>query len=230
MTGKVRLVFPMILCVVGTAMASTDMAAQIEEPEPLPPETVVDSLKARLDVLKQRLAEAPRNSSLRLARLRVQYALSVGDEAFLDAAMEEIERLRVLGGDARLDNLLDGYAGALKVISGKHAFWPHQKLSRVKDGLRVLDSSVSEAPEHVELRYLRLVSTYYLPFFFNRGESASDDLATLVSLLDRNSDGVPADVLVPATDFVLQNAELEPELEARLSELLDHARTSMRAS
>lgn len=201
-----------------------ELSAQIQETDPLPPESAADSLTARLEQLKVRIAENPRDSETRLARLRVQYALSVSDEDYMERALNEIERIQVLGGDAGVGNLLDGYVGALRVISGKHAFWPHQKYSRVNEGLKTLDACVAAEPEHLELRYLRLVSTHYLPFFFGRGDSAAEDLEMVVQLLGGDLSEVPADVLVPAVDFVLQHAELGRDARDRLARLLDGAR------
>lgn len=214
-----------IVCV--SLCAGTDVSAQIDETDPLPPLSAVDSLTTQLDRLQTRLERRPRDVGLRLSRLRVHYALSVVEEEHVERALSEIERIRVLGGAAVSSSLLEGYTGALRVVSGKHAFWPHQKLSRVKEGLELLDDCIAEEPHDVELRYLRLVSTFYLPFFFKRGDSAAADLKAVVSLLQKPDEAQPDDVLVPALDFVLQKADLDPELRARFTGMLEHARARM---
>ena len=83
--------------------------------------------------------------------------------------------------------------GALEVIRGRNSRWPPNKLEHVRKGLEILDTLVREHPEALEVRYLRLVSCFYLPFFFDREESVKADMTALISGLHEEALAFPPD-------------------------------------
>src|SRR5215217_8461973 len=71
--------------------------------------------------------------------------------------------------------LLTAYAGALEVVEARHGFWPRERMDPLKRGLPLLDSATAREPGNSEIRYLRLTSCYYLPFFLGRKGSVKED-------------------------------------------------------
>ena len=211
------------------ALPVPSLGAQDDGPSnaPLPPVSARDSLEARLSLVNGRVEQAPRDLEARMTRIRVLYALGVAEDDHLDALAAERERVRVLGGTPTHTLLLDGYAAAAEVVRGKHAFWPHAKMAHVNRGLDALDALVEEHPHHLELRYLRLVSTHFLPFFFRRGGTARSDLAAVVAILERERERHPPDLEVPALAFALEEGVLDATQRARFQDRLAEARTRM---
>jgi len=136
---------------------------------------------------------------------------------------------RVEEADALADSLLqkeltegqrgavEGLAAALDVVRAKHSWWPPTKLAQVDAGLTALDSLVVRMPEAPAVRYLRLVSSYYLPFFLRRDEAVRDDFRTLSKLLLRGPDSAIPDAVFPAVlGFVIDHGDLDSETRARL--------------
>lgn len=158
-----------------------------------------------------------------LARLRSLYLLSVSDEAAIQRGLDEVERLRPAGGSpaaARLDATLDAYRGALVTLRAKHALWPPAKLRHLRRGLEQLDASVAAHPSIAEVRYLRLMSCFYLPPVLGRGASVREDFQALASLLPRQRQDYPEEVFYAIVRFVLQEGELSPEQRAPLESSL----------
>lgn len=134
------------------------------------------------------------------------YVLSVSEEKLIDQALDEVVSLRE-SADSPEDPVVavaEAYAGAFKVVRGKHAFWPRGKWNHVQDGLDVLDALVELHPDEPEVRYLRLVSCYYLPFFFRRGGTVDTDLRDLLELLPRGPGVLSAHAYPLVVDFVVE--------------------------
>jgi hypothetical protein len=168
---------------------------------------------------------ADEDGALVLERLRLLYFLSVADEAFLPVAVEQIEDMEgrwVEDADgARSDgsevvDILEAFRGALEVVHGKHAFWPHQKVAHVRTGLADLDRVVQARPDLVEARYLRLLSAFYLPFFFGRGDSVESDMDALATLLVERPRRMSDAAYRAIIDFVVDHGELDEERRDRL--------------
>jgi len=197
-------------------------AGQDDSTPPQPPQSQEESraeAHASLDSLDQALQRTPDRIALRLERLRTLYFLSVEEEERIKEAEIEIGRIRELAdhhGQPQAAWVAGGYTAALDVVRGKHAFWPGSKWGHVQDGLAVLDTLVSAHPDEPEIRYLRLASCFYLPFFFRRGGSVEDDLAHLVTLLPDSSGLLSQAAFDRVRDFVIEEATLTPEQRSAL--------------
>jgi len=159
-----------------------------------------------------------------LGALREAYLAAVGDARAIPRGLEEIERLRGLGGvtaGSELDATLTAYRGALVTLQAKHAAWPPAKLRYMREGLRLLDGAVAGVPDAAEARYLRLMSCYYLPGFFGRRGSVREDFAALARLLPAVRGRYPAALYEAIARFVVEHGKLEAEprraLEATLT-------------
>lgn len=160
-----------------------------------------------------------------LERLRAMYFLSVEDRSWVGSAWELLENLegRLTEG-APEGVILEAYRGALEVVRAKHARWPPTKLSHLREGVGILDRLVEEEPVNLEVRYLRLVSCYYLPFFFKREESVREDFRVLVAELPRHPEAFSPAVYRGVVEFVLDKGEPAERDRALLREAVTPGR------
>lgn len=156
-----------------------------------------------------------------LERLRAMYFMSVEDRDWVGRAADLLHRLegRVILG-SREGVTLQAYTGAMEVVRAKHARWPPNKLSHLREGIGLLDRIVEEEPENLEARYLRLVSCYYLPFFLKREESVREDFQVLVEGLPHHPESFSPAVYEGVVRFVLDNGELSEGERILLQEAL----------
>ena len=109
------------------------------------------------------------------------------------------------------DPLLQAYKGAITVLKAKHAFWPAKKMRFLNEGLPILDALVAQNPSHIEIRYLRLLSCYYLPGFLGYSNQVKEDTQKLAALLPEYGHTVPADLYLNITEFVRNARDLSEE-------------------
>lgn len=157
---------------------------------------------AYLRTVEASLRQAPEDRALQLARLRSYYFLAVAEQDSLEGAWK---RLSEMEGKLPADLYL-AYAGALHVVEAKHALWPPSKLDELKKAQPLLDNAVKRSPRQAEIRYLRLVSCYYLPFFFGRAWSVREDFDALAAYLPRAAPLYPPGLVREIADFVLAKA------------------------
>ncbi|HSJ25945.1 MAG TPA: squalene/phytoene synthase family protein [Longimicrobiales bacterium] len=146
---------------------------------------------------------APRSPAVHLARLEREHAMKpdaadvaldlvralffagVDDDDAADRGPHVLDHIHTHAPEFAADNqpLLDAYRGGFAMLEAKHGHWPHARLRAVRQGLALLDRAVADAPGDVEVRYLRWVSTHYLPGIFRRRETASRDRVAVQRLL-----------------------------------------------
>lgn len=148
-----------------------------------------------------------------LESIRSLYLQSAVDERLIDSAFVLVN---ALPEQARDTPLIEAYDGALTVMKAKHAFWPRKRLGFVKEGLRVLDATVTSDPTNAEIRYLRLISCYYLPRLFGRGWSVAEDLTVLSENVRELKGIVDSEFYEMLVRFVLENAEIGADVRADL--------------
>lgn len=170
---------------------------------------------ARLAAVEARLARSPDDECLQLDRLRVLYFQAVSDARAVAAGLEQIATLRQT--DLAAVTLLEAYRGAFETLRAKHAPWPATKLRALRSGMRTLDAAVAAAPDHAEVRYLRLMSGYHLPGFLGRRAEVAADLEHLVALLQDDDPRISPDVRRAAARFVLEHAALAPATRATIT-------------
>ena len=107
------------------------------------------------------------------------------------------------------------------MVRAKHARWPPNKLKHLQGGARILDSLVARKPDNLEVRYLRLASYVFLPFFLRRDDSVAADLQTLAAHLPEYPGAFSPLVYQAVVRFVLENGALEGEERTRLENLLE---------
>lgn len=70
---------------------------------------------------------------------------------------------------------IEGYQGAVKMISAKHWINPFKKLSYFKEGKQQLDNAIKKVPKDIELRYLRYGIQKNAPRFLNYSSNLEAD-------------------------------------------------------
>ena len=149
---------------------------------------------------------------------------AVEDEDAVDVGMEAIAALqeRLDPPTPAQDRLLRAYRGTFLTLRAKHGTWPPSRLRNIRSGLDLLDDAVADAPDDVAVRYVRLMSGFYLPGFFGRGDEVDADMAALIRLLPEERDALPADLYPEVARFVLEHgdpaADRRAALEASLPE------------
>jgi hypothetical protein len=151
-----------------------------------------------------------------LDAVRELYHQAAEEEGALEQGLDAVAALR---SESRLGTeqqaLLDAYEAALVTLKAKYVFWPTTRMRYVNQGLGVLDRLVSVHAEDSEIRYLRLMSGYYLPSFLGRGDTVREDFAVLARTLPADVSEIPAELYQGIGRFVLANGRL-PQEETRL--------------
>jgi hypothetical protein len=156
-----------------------------------------------------------------MERLRAMYFLSVEDRSWVVKATDLLETLEeMLAPGAPQGVTLEAYRGALEAVQAKHARWPPTKLRHLREGVGTLDRLVEDEPGNLEVRYLRLVSCYYLPFFLKREESVREDLQVLVANLPHHPEAFSPPVYRGVVEFVLDKGDPDEGERALLQEAL----------
>lgn len=142
--------------------------------------------------------------------VREFYIRSEGNRQLIDSTLQAVSGL----ADPQAP-LAEAYVAAATIMRAKHARWPLTKMKHLKRGLPTLDNLVQSHPEHVEIRYLRLISCFYLPRFLGRTWSKEEDMAFLEQNLAGVRETVEPQVYEMMAEFVMLNGNLsESEVEA----------------
>jgi phytoene synthase len=191
----------------------------------MPPQSrseVAARVRAEFESAEARIRAHPDSAAPRLDRLRVAYAMGVSKEPYLNQAGRDADWLEArAGGDPARLNLVRAYRGAILVAHAKHGFNLNRKLRLLEAAAPLLDSAVAAEPEGAEVRYLRLVSGYYLPFFLGRKAAVREDFAALARILPGVTGRFPPRFYLSVAGFVLDEGDLDAESEARLARAME---------
>jgi 15-cis-phytoene synthase len=159
-------------------------AVAAEPAEPAPPPTPAAAAQWAAE-LEARLAAAPADPAVALDLARACFFVAVEDGSAIARGRAALAQMRehdpAFAGSH--EPLLQAYDGAFLALEARHGTWPHARLRAVRAGLRLLDAAVRRAPHDVEVRYLRLVNTHYLPGLFGRREGARSDRLHVARLM-----------------------------------------------
>ncbi len=170
-------------------------AADGSDPVYVPGEARAEALRdlAVLDACSGEGAGAGSGAGAPAQRLRTLYLLAVDDQGKLASAWEaHAAAVRSpWGRSAEGRAVTRGYEGALRALEGRHGFWPHRRIADLRRGLDLLEAQLAETPNEPEVRYLRLVSTAFLPGILGRGGTVEGDLEALARLLPEATERYP---------------------------------------
>ncbi|MBD3384210.1 hypothetical protein GF407_04710 [candidate division KSB1 bacterium] len=157
---------------------------------------------------------------------RTLFYKSVEKKEYVDDAMYIFNRLityEEYKGVART------YLGALTALEGKYAFMPTTKYNKALKGLKMMDEGVESSPENIEARFIRGTTSFYMPFFFNRKETAEEDFQAMIAMLESNYQQYDLEIVQNVIQFLKENTELTPRENAiveRVGEELKEKRLS----
>ena len=169
-------------------------------------------------------AAAQSPEAMELGTLRSRYVKAVENEDTLDRTLE------ALADHARGNPVEKAYTAALTVLRAKHAFWPHVKLRHLRAGLPSLDRLVAQCPSQVEVRYLRLLSCYFLPDLLGRTDSVRKDFAALARLLPEVRTEYPPRLYRNMVRFVLERGKPSRKARSHLQAALQAAGSAAEAA
>ncbi|PLX31903.1 MAG: hypothetical protein C0600_04440 [Ignavibacteria bacterium] len=149
---------------------------------------------------------------------RKLFASSVDDEEDLETARQVFTRIRK--EDASLRGRAMVYLGALDIVAAKHTFWPHNKSSLVKRGLKKMEKGLRVAPKDIEARFIHGAICYQLPFFFGCGDDVERDFALITSLLNTPSQPCDTVILRDMQDFIDEEDVLTESERNRIRKLI----------
>ena len=135
-----------------------------------------------------------------LDSIRVMYVDAIYERVPVDDLLDAIDSGMSAANDAPEMHAV--YRGAATVLRARDAVWPGSKLKYTRRGLAVLDDAVALHPEHIELRFLRLISCYRLPGFLGRGWSVDEDMEILVARFASLNGKVPPKFYEEVETFV----------------------------
>jgi hypothetical protein len=206
-------VFPLVLAFLGQLGASLPVYAQT---------SLSTWAQLRLEELRGSGAQEDQKLVDRVERIRAMYFLSVDEGNWVDLAKDSLSALQNSIPPASEEEVtLEAYRGALEVVRAKHSRWPLNKLKYLEGGAEILDDLVAREPDNLEVRYLRLASYLFLPFFLRRDDSVAADLQTLTVRLPERPDAFSPPVYQAVVRFLLENSALEGEERARLEHVLE---------
>jgi hypothetical protein len=177
--------------------------------------------RARLAEIESAAGPGETDLQLRLARIRAMYFLSVEEKDWANRTKDSLRAIRdeIPEGTEESVTFL-AYRGALEVVRAKHARWPGNKLNHLERGAEILDGLVEREPANLEVRYLRLASYMFLPFFLKREDSVTSDLESLVTGLPSHPGAFSPAVYRAVVQFVLDNGGLDEADRDRLEAAL----------
>jgi hypothetical protein len=157
---------------------------------------------------------------------RTLFYKSVEKEEYVDEAMYVFNRLITY---KEYKGVAKTYLGALTALKGKYAFLPTTKYNKALKGLKMMDEGVKTSPENIESRFIRGTTSFYMPFFFNRKETAEEDFQAMIAMLESNYQQYDLDIVQNVIQFLKENTELTPR-ETAIVERVDEELKEKRLS
>ena len=131
-----------------------------------------------------------------VGQVRALYIDAVNNRDSLDKGLSLIQ------ANPAYSPLLEAYRAGLTVLKAKHAFWPAKKMRYLRKGLPKLDALVEAHPDHIEIRYLRLISSYYLPKFLGYDTYIDEDIQVIARQLPKATSSLPPDLYSNMVEFI----------------------------
>lgn len=156
-----------------------------------------------------------------IGRARKLFYQSVEQADSIEKAIRLFKEIQTKKAD---EGIALTYIGALTALKGKFAFLPVTKYRRVLQGLALMDRGVKTSPDDIEARFIRGMTCFYLPFFFNRKQTAREDFRHIVRRLNTEFDHYNTDMIMNVTDFLLEHAELNTEEMLRIEQIQNRIR------
>ncbi len=177
----------LLSCVLAAGCAPMALAATGASPKPVPDNAMVSRTAASF---AERLADAR----------RAYFADLAGDRGAADRARDQFSAIKAQWPH---QPVVDAYLGSLDLLDSARTFAIWRKHTLAQDGLEKLDAAVNQAPDDLEARFVRALTTWHLPFFFHRKEQAEQDLTFIGPRAEQaaHQGRLPAPLAAAALDY-----------------------------
>lgn len=139
------------------------------------------------------------------------YQAVAGDKAVLPRAEQ---MLAGLGGGDSPDPQVVAYTGAATLLKAKHTDNFFEKAALGRKGMDLEDKAVAEAPDDLEVRFLRGVTYYQLPKFLGKHQTAVEDLAYVAPQAESAAQAGQLDPRAAAADLLYYGKTREDAFDA----------------
>lgn len=154
-----------------------------------------------------RVASTQPSYKQKLARAKdVFYRSVAGDKEALPQAHRILDEL---GGGDSPDPEVVAYTGAVELLEANRAGMVWDKIRLAREGLDLQDKAVKDAPDNLEVRFLRGVTDYQLPDFLGRHDIGVQDLAAVAAVAEQASRTGRLDKRAAAAALVYHGKALE---------------------
>lgn len=144
------------------------------------------------------LQAGPSEENLRNALTEFQAARK-GNES---ATKRTYSRLRDLMKKEGESNLLLSFLGSTTAMMARHASLPWKKLSLAKEGSKLMDKAVQNAPKDIMIRLVRAHTYLYFPSNMGKDPNLRDDVKFLESAYQAGS--IPLDQIAEAQKLLIR--------------------------
>ncbi len=121
---------------------------------------------------------------LSVARAAYFKVVASNDRAADEAAHQALSQLEHEYPD---DPVVRAYKGSLELLDVAHSWAVWNLRKQAAEGLSLLDSAVSEAPEEPEARFIRAATSWHLPGFYHRRPQCEADFAWLAARAEKDA-------------------------------------------
>lgn len=134
-----------------------------------------------------------------IVTLRKQYEKAATSQKVAGELLRELEKV------SENNPIYSGYAGAVNMIMAKFFINPISKLESFNKGKEMLERAIKDAPDDVELRFLRYTIQTNTPSFLGYSSELKTDKAFLIWRVDDITD---KDLQQRVVSFLLANGNL----------------------
>ena len=110
-----------------------------------------------------------------VAELRALYYKAPSDKASSDQLLKKVAGI---GPDA--DPLMRCYKGTALVLKANYSFNPYCKYAYFSEGRALLEHAIKDAPDNVEIRFMRFCIQTNAPFFLGYNKEIKTDKAMIL--------------------------------------------------
>ncbi|MFO8061849.1 MAG: hypothetical protein R6U31_02865 [bacterium] len=160
----------------------------------------------------------------KLHYIRTRYYAAIEDPAGADSLYHFIEN--EYGSDYNDYNpIVRAYYACLIGLKGKFNNNPYTKYKYVNDGIRKIDSAVSEFEYCMEIRFLRFSFYHYLPDLFGIDRKREQDRQIITDMFKKQDyTFVPEEIQADMIEFTINTGRLEKDASDTLKTILKDLR------
>lgn len=95
---------------------------------------------------------------------------------------------KLLSNNNDSNTIIQGYRGAAIAMRAKYGYNPMKKYNNCNDGLKLITDAIDNAPDDLELRYLRLLIESNIPPFLGMNYNVKEDKKIILNRINKEED------------------------------------------